>query len=606
MHDVPGRRVFAFIAPRWAAFIVVAGSFALTARQLLSLAPQGPLIDFIANAVVALFVIGLFLGVCTRVYRYFNRRQVREDRRIFAADLLPYLNAGNPPPPYSLFLRPFFTDDRLTINLHDGDINAHIYGDQNSIEAIISDALDRTFPTVTIGNRGDTFGPGEVIVSDKVWQDAFHTLAKGAGLIFIYPFAQPATALEIGYLKSQGYLKKTVFIVPPLKGKLKGAFLGRPVTNLRGIYEISRDDFRKEGLEMPDVGDLGGVFLLNDDGRLGNSIKAKRAGFFLPQALGSALNSLSGMTLYDPKARPAVARRSKRRVVHRHPPKRRRRATVFLPEIWPPWFTKLAGYTVMFAVVGVLALIVAFATPFFTKAFPNTAYEEEVAEIALREISEAEWSCVSSAQLRQRLEDRGVGSSALLALAGKGNVRAQVMSAHDVMTLGPPPENLNADAVKLSKAASDQGDPRGKVTYALLLERSNDYALSRKFLEEAVKTGNIVATVQLGRVLSSAPQTAVEGKGLLDRGVQSGCPMALTVAATVIIEQSGDQVGPEARSMLERAAALDEPAAQFALAKIYLLEYSDRAGELITSAARNGSVEAKAFLEEAARRKSAP
>lgn len=599
----PARRVFAFQTPRWVAGLVVAGFAALVGLR--ALRPQlddaeGPAFRFAFIAAAALAVVGIVLLVWSRITRYINKRAVRTDRQYFAEDLLPWLTAGAGPVPFSLFLRPFFTDDRMKLSFYsDGDIDTISYGDQNSVEALLADALDRTFPTVTIGERGDSFGPGEILVDDAPWTEAFYLLAEHAEQIFIYPFAQPATAFEIDYLKGKQLLEKAIFLVPPLKAKTKGTFLDRPVKTLAQVYDASRAVWAQRGIEAPEFGKWGGAFVLDREGRISTAISADGQEFFLPHKLGPVLNALSGRTLYDPTRRPtqkpirAVARPRPRR-----DSKRRRSSATRVRTRWPSWLRTLAFYA---------ALVVLIPIYVFVSMWFSDRDDARKAKAALAAISEADWSCAPFAQIWQRLDDRKVYRRALYGLADAGNIRAQTLSAFDVLAEGVPPGLPDADARLWAEAAAASGDGRAMTIHALVLAGDAEAGAPKPevgaLLQSAAATGSVVARIQLGLTLAKGPQQAEEGIRLLDSAIDEGCPLALSAKAYVLLDRNTEDANTEALALLMRAAELNEPSAQYTLATLLesgllsqLPADPASARAMMIAAARQGSKEAQKRL----------
>ena len=189
-------------------------------------------------------VFAALLFVTTFLVRRREVRLVQARRDRFARDVVAYLRqGGTAPPPFSLYLRPFFTDGQLTANeglvgynLFDATSVAE-FGERKDAERAASSALSETAPLIAIGKPNGRLGAGRAETADDTWQELFRLLAGHAKQILMVPIAQPATASEMEHIAATPeLLKKTIFVRPANRVRL--GFRFNPSAKLKSLASI--------------------------------------------------------------------------------------------------------------------------------------------------------------------------------------------------------------------------------------------------------------------------------------------------------------------------------------------------------------------------------
>jgi len=202
---------------------------------------------------------------------------LKVDRNKFAADLVTLVHAGQrSAPPFTLFLRPFFSeaarwsDDQF-------DIANFRHGNGLEWDVSLADAFDHLAPSVKIGGKSSRLnnapGAGIVRVSDDNWQSTFLSLLSSCKYAVITPVMQPATAWEIEQAITREDLKKCIFFLPPLTlvdfadvpvlGRLFGSlgpgdYKADPsIRSFQDAWTHSRTILAARGLLLPDLGRFG-------------------------------------------------------------------------------------------------------------------------------------------------------------------------------------------------------------------------------------------------------------------------------------------------------------------------------------------------------------
>jgi len=236
--------------------------------KALSLSELSPLVRFLAaGAALGLLLAGLSYMLYSRARILLSRRAAMLDRVEFAEALLPALRRGADIE-FSLFLRPFFTDDvfkwKSRGRYAQDSRSFWQFGGKLDLEESLAVAIDRACPLVAVGGADKGYGPPEMRVGDARWQEEVALLIDKARLIVAVPFAQPATKWEIERIVRRGHLSKTIFLIPPFRRRtrLRKTFAG---TNRRAadIYHDSLREFATLGLDLPRV-DYGGGMVWQD------------------------------------------------------------------------------------------------------------------------------------------------------------------------------------------------------------------------------------------------------------------------------------------------------------------------------------------------------
>jgi TPR repeat protein len=489
MSSGPSRSRFVYAPSKLVVWLVVAGVIAYSARQLIvagarNLDPAlGGAIGILALSLMGFaFLAALFI----RFRRFFNKRAVQTDRDAFASQLLPHLIApGETKAPFSLFLRPFFTDARFRL-VHTSQSNPeHIrWGATSGMESSLAIALDRVATLVAAGaqDRRWSFGPGRLIIPDSNWQWAIETLCAHAQYIIAVPLSQPATAWEIAFLREQGHFGKTVFFVPPLNTALRGWFKGSQTRNLRDAYEQSRREFAEQGMTLPAMPDGGGLFRLSADGATVVSIAPLPERGLLPENVAVALDAVLGdQTFATALAAPPHHTYDTQSAPLSAPPQSDAGAPTGPPHTYPTSSFAAPRWWHMGHVQGAIG----------------------VASV-IEQISDQEWSSTSANVLLSEISDADA-IDGLAPLARRENVRATVLlaAAHYFGLAGVNQDH--AEAARLANLAAEASDPRGQVILALCYLNGHGVAANRdraiELLEQAAATGNAFGQLNLATSL---------------------------------------------------------------------------------------------------------
>ncbi|MEU6375244.1 hypothetical protein [Streptomyces sp. NPDC046909] len=172
-------------------------------------------ISWYFKAILVCFV-SLPLGAASKQLMRVDIRGADAYRGEFAARLVSeLLDGGRQARPFSLYLRPFASSDRLPAQMLGpgpvpGDIASYV-----DVETLLVRALHRTYPLVALGRPGEkSEGAGRVLTDEESWRTAVIRLAASADLVIMVPSANPGTLWEFSHLLTSGQLGKTLFVMP--------------------------------------------------------------------------------------------------------------------------------------------------------------------------------------------------------------------------------------------------------------------------------------------------------------------------------------------------------------------------------------------------------
>ena len=218
----------------------------LTKVQNLQLPPNSILI-LLTFFTSTIFVTYLFIKISETIL---SRRLFSEQRKYndFIEEILKEKKDQFPlQQRFVLYLRCFEHDNSINI----GNFN---------FEAALAYSLNQSTDIIALGRGSDQLGPITVQTEDAHWKLRFKELAGDAAAIVMIPAATQGVLWEIETLKRQGYLEKTVFVMPP-EPTTKGKKLADGWTAMLAAPELS--DF-----EFPPYHENGCVFRLDATGRL--------------------------------------------------------------------------------------------------------------------------------------------------------------------------------------------------------------------------------------------------------------------------------------------------------------------------------------------------
>jgi hypothetical protein len=131
-------------------------------------------------------------------------------------DILEAVRAGSTPPPFFLYLRPFYSDELFIDNPGISSLPflpSHYHAPAVSWESVFADRVETFGPFVSLGRTSDTLGADRIESTDEDWVSEFVLLASFAECIFVWPSTRPGTRWEIKWLLDQGLLVKCIFVV---------------------------------------------------------------------------------------------------------------------------------------------------------------------------------------------------------------------------------------------------------------------------------------------------------------------------------------------------------------------------------------------------------
>lgn len=119
---------------------------------------------------------------------------------------------------FFLYLRPFEITNVYKISTaHHNLFSAEYWeGDEyDDIERVVAKTLRPTAPFVALGRPGEHRGAARILTTDEQWQEAIFLLAKKTKLIILVPSYHEGTLWEIDMILKNGWLDKTIFLMPP-------------------------------------------------------------------------------------------------------------------------------------------------------------------------------------------------------------------------------------------------------------------------------------------------------------------------------------------------------------------------------------------------------
>jgi hypothetical protein len=159
----------------------------------------------------------LYFGVAgRRAQKNFNVRIMEERSSEAQREILGAVRAGMAPPPYFLYLRPFYADELLIENPRVSSIAflpSHYYDPTVSWESVFADRIETFGRLVSLGTSTDSLSADRIESSDATWIRDFVLLASFADCIFIWPSTRPGTRWEIRWLEEHGLARKAVFLI---------------------------------------------------------------------------------------------------------------------------------------------------------------------------------------------------------------------------------------------------------------------------------------------------------------------------------------------------------------------------------------------------------
>jgi len=144
-------------------------------------------------------------------------------------------------------------------------------------ERVVAEAVENGLPLVAFGRPGEQIGAGRIMTSEERWKEDVALLATAALVIFLFPSTRPGTLWETDWLTQRKMLKKTIFVMPPIRKK-SVFFKSSPQTyDWRSIWPELASTMRNRGIEFPEYDHKGQLFTLGNDLRVSVSTKLRAA-----------------------------------------------------------------------------------------------------------------------------------------------------------------------------------------------------------------------------------------------------------------------------------------------------------------------------------------
>jgi hypothetical protein len=136
------------------------------------------------------------------------------------------------------------------------------------------------------------------MTSEDRWKEDVGLLATAALVIFLFPSTRPGTLWETDWLIQHALLKKTIFVMPPMRKRSMFAMSlksGGKAYDWRSIWPELASSMRNKGIEFPKYDDKGQLFTLGHDLRVSVNTKLRASDnrFFMMRDIR---RQLMGMT----------------------------------------------------------------------------------------------------------------------------------------------------------------------------------------------------------------------------------------------------------------------------------------------------------------------
>lgn len=164
---------------------------------------------------------------------------------------------------FSLFLRPFNIDNKLTYNSEEQVANYFPFSNELinkefalNLEKELVRLLKDKFPLVGLGKGGINYS-GRISTNENNWKRDFKFLSKEANYIFLIPATNSGTFFEMIWIKNnQHILEKTYFILPPKRESIYDEKKWEEIVHKCKTINIYLPAYIKQGC----------YFQLNDEG----------------------------------------------------------------------------------------------------------------------------------------------------------------------------------------------------------------------------------------------------------------------------------------------------------------------------------------------------
>jgi hypothetical protein len=151
------------------------------------------------------------------------QKLAQKRRDDFALTLFDEARPGNIEA-FALFLRPFYTTGKIhqtaflpvtyTTSVS-GSVQTSYIPIEYQLERSLISGFKKIMPIIGLGKPGEIQGVGRILADEQTWKVAASELLRDSSLIICMVSDHPGTVWELNEIIHNGYLSKTVFLMPP-------------------------------------------------------------------------------------------------------------------------------------------------------------------------------------------------------------------------------------------------------------------------------------------------------------------------------------------------------------------------------------------------------
>jgi hypothetical protein len=239
----------AYVSLNWLALLL--------SRQIWSLV-KGHAVDW-TNSFVAAGVTGTLAAIGASLRRR-DRLRVQATRDKAApriADEVYERARSGQEPCFALYIRPFTWTGMIPV------LNPEYSPWQNpfrdvarlDLEELLQRALDPVMPMIALGDPGTIVGAGRIQSQHSDWENRYVVLASAATLIVCMPLGSDTVAWEMAQVVKMQGLSRTVFIMPPLRGRFASLMPMKWAQSRNALAEI--------GIRLPPYSRAGRILAIH-------------------------------------------------------------------------------------------------------------------------------------------------------------------------------------------------------------------------------------------------------------------------------------------------------------------------------------------------------
>jgi hypothetical protein len=140
------------------------------------------------------------------------------------------------------------------------------------LETCVAKALYHDGIVVSLGSVGNAPGPGRIEVADNRWKATVKLLGPFASAFFVLPSFNPGTTWEVLWLKKNGRLEDSIFIMPP---EPRSSFSGRMELDMTDYWYGTRHHL-EHIIKLPEYDPKGMFIWFTNSGAIRGTRQIKR------------------------------------------------------------------------------------------------------------------------------------------------------------------------------------------------------------------------------------------------------------------------------------------------------------------------------------------